>query len=60
MFKSVEQGTSDLAISSISYSTEREGKYLLSNPYVYMPAGILSLDDTAINSISDLKPMHQT
>ncbi|UYZ80365.1 substrate-binding periplasmic protein [Moraxella bovis] len=57
MFKSVEQGTSDLAISSISYSTEREGKYLLSNPYVYMPAGILSLDGTTINSISDLKPM---
>lgn len=57
MFKSVKQGTSDLAISSISYSTEREGKYLLSNPYVYIPAGILSLGDTAINSISDLKPM---
>lgn len=57
MFKSVEQGTSDLAISSISYSTEREGKYLLSNPYVYMPAGILSLDGTVINSVTDLKPM---
>lgn len=57
MFKSVEQNISDLAISSISYTTEREGKYLLSNPYVYMPAGVLSLNDTTINSMSDLKPM---
>lgn len=58
MFKSVEQGTSDLAISSISYTPEREGKYLLSNPYVYLPAGILSLDGKAdIDSVADLKSL---
>lgn len=57
MFNSVEQGANDLAISSISYTPEREGKYLLSNPYVYLPAGILSLEGTSINSISDLKPL---
>lgn len=56
MFNSVEKGVNDLAISSISYTPEREGKYLLSNPYVYLPAGILLLKDkTNINSLADLK-----
>lgn len=57
LFSSVERGDSDVALSAISYSVEREGKYLLSNPYVYMPAGILSLEQTGVTSVADLKPL---
>lgn len=57
LFSSVEKGDSDVALSAISYSVEREGKYLLSNPYVYMPAGILSLEQTGVTSVADLKPL---
>ncbi len=41
LFATVKQGERDLAVSSISYTDERAGKYTLSKPYMFVPSAIV-------------------
>lgn len=56
MFDSVESGSRDLAIASISYKAERAEKYSLSDSYFYNPAVMMYVKSNAsFNRLEDLK-----
>ncbi len=55
MFKAVETGKTDLAMSGISYRDERAKKYSLSEPYIFNPASLAyNSSDKPIKSVNDL------
>lgn len=59
MFDSVESGNRDLAISGISYKTDRDERYGLSKPYFFNPSAIMyAKNNLTINGLSDLKGLH--
>ncbi|WP_296244704.1 MULTISPECIES: ABC transporter substrate-binding protein [unclassified Psychrobacter] len=59
MFDSVESGSRDLAISGISYKTDRDEKYGLSKSYFFNPSAVMYAKNTlTINGLNDLKGLH--
>ncbi|MFW2177246.1 MULTISPECIES: substrate-binding periplasmic protein [unclassified Moraxella] len=54
MFQQVETGKSDLAVSGISYSDERNQKYALSQSYFYNPTSAVYTPKNNIQSVNDL------
>lgn len=54
VFPSVVAGRRDIAVSGVSYNDERNANYTLSKPYLFVPSAIMVMEDSGINSVSDL------
>ncbi|WP_367106566.1 substrate-binding periplasmic protein [uncultured Psychrobacter sp.] len=55
LFTNVDNKSRDMIAAGLSYSKDRNSKYLLSDPYVPLPSTLLYIDDSlSINSMNDL------
>ncbi|WII90827.1 substrate-binding periplasmic protein [Kingella negevensis] len=57
MLDSVETGESDLAISGISYTDEREKKYAISNSYAFNPSSLMFIREDLNGKVKDLSSL---